>query len=145
MQIEFTKQQFKEMLLASMLYHWVYGGLADRNGEDFKKFSKLEEYLLEIAEKENMTKLFERFHGQLISNNKLDIEQTKIIDEYEDDVFWNELTTLFGKRDFFRTITKKEEKELKKRKWMPERIHNIYKKYREEFEKHGIERLKIED
>jgi len=36
MQIELSKEQFKEMLLAAMFYSWIRGGLADEKGEDFK-------------------------------------------------------------------------------------------------------------
>ena len=143
MQIEFTKKQFKEMLLASMFYSWIRGGLADRDGEDFEKFSELQNYLLEIAEKENMKDLFERFDGHLITHDKLDKEQLEIIEDYNDDTFWHELTVALGKRDFFRTVTEEEKEELKKNNWLPERIHEIYGKYDNEFEKHGIDRLEI--
>jgi len=49
-----------------------------------------------------------------------------------------------GKRDFENTKTEEEEKEVEESGGMlPHRISEIYEKYGEEFEKHGIERLEV--
>ena len=66
MQVELTKEQLKEMLLAAMFYSFIRGGLADDKGEDFKKYEELENYLLKIAEENGFNDLIEKFHGQLI-------------------------------------------------------------------------------
>lgn len=51
MQIELNKEQFKEILLAAMLYSFIRGGLADDKGEDYKKFEEYGVERLEIREK----------------------------------------------------------------------------------------------
>lgn len=143
MRIEINNEQFKQMLIGAMLYSWIYGGLADREGEDFQKFEEPENFLLGLAEKEGLTDLYERFRGHLLPNDKFSSEVDETIEEYEDDSFWHELTTRLGKRDFWRSASPKEKKETEKRNWLPDRVHNIYEKYDKEFEEYGIDRLEI--
>ena len=143
MQIELTKEQFKEMLLAAMLYSWVYGGLADRKGENFEKFEKLAEYLLKVAKDNNLNDLVERFHDNLVPSDELSEIEEEIIEEYDDDTFWHELTTRLGKRDFWRTVTPEEKEKIEKDDWLPERINEFYEKYEKEFEENGLERLGV--
>jgi hypothetical protein len=65
-------------------------------------------------------------------------------EEYNDVIFWDELETRLGKRDFERTITNAEKKEIAERGgWYSNRIEEIYRGWSTEIEKHGIERLGI--
>ena len=145
MQIELSKEQFKEMLLAAMFYSWISGGLADEKGEDFKRYEELEKYFLKIAKDNGFNDLVEKFHGGLLPTDELSELEEEVMDEYDDDTFWHELTTRLGKRDFWRTVTPEEKKEMKKQNWLPERVHEIYEKYEKEFEENGIERLEIKE
>ncbi len=41
-------------------------------------------------------------------------------------------------------MSEKERKDIERNNgWLPERIHELYTKYEEEFEKHGIDRIEI--
>lgn len=42
-------------------------------------------------------------------------------------------------------VSKDQLKEMKGKKCLSERIHTLYEKYEEEFEKHGIDRLEIKE
>ena len=117
--------------------------MADSKGEDFNKFEKSEEFLLKIAKENNFSDLVEDFHGGLVPSDKLSELVEEVIEEYEDDVFWHELITRLGKRDFWRSVTPGEKKKLDKEEWLPERVHELYEKYEKEFEEHGIDRLEI--
>ena len=145
MQLEIDKNHFKEMLKAAMLYSWVYGGLADGRGENFTKFEKLEKYLLKKAQENNLKDSISEFDGGLLPSDELCEELEATIAEYEDDSFWSDLTVSLGKRDFFRDATEAEMKEMSKTQWLPERAHDFYEKYEEEFKKHGIDRLEIKN
>jgi len=145
MRIELTKEQLKEMLLAAMLYSFIRGGLADDKGEDFKKYEELENYLLKIAEENGFNDLVEKFHGHLIPSDELSELEEEIMSEYDDDALWSELITRLGRRDFFRTVTPDEDKEMKKRDWLPDRAQEFFDKYDKEFEKYGVERLEIKE
>ena len=145
MQIDLSKEQFKEMILAAMLYSFIRGGLADDKGEDFKKYEELENYLLKIAEENGFNDLVEKFHGHLIPSDELSELEEEIMSEYDEDAFWHELMTRLGRRDFFRTVTPDEDKEMEKRDWLPDRAQEFFDKYEKEFEEYGVERLEIKE
>jgi len=141
--VELTKEQFKELFLATMLYSWVRGGLADRKGEDFKKYEALENFLATIANENRLTDLVEKFHDKPIPSDELSELVEEIVEEYDDDVFWHELVVRLGKRDFYRTMTPEEKSKMEKDEWLPERIHELYEKYEKEFEDNDVERLEV--
>ena len=143
MQLNLTKEQLKEMILAAMFYSWVRGGLADGRGEDFEQYHKLEEHLLSVAKVNGFNDLAENFRGSLLPSDEMSEQVEEIMSDYDDDTFWHELTMRLGKRDFWRTVSPGEEKEAEERGWLPERIHEIYKKYEDEFDEYDIGRLKI--
>ena len=143
MQLEISKEQLKEMLLASLVYSWVYGGLADGRGEDFEQYHKLENYLLSVAKVNGFSDLVENFRGSFLPSDEMSEQVEEIMSDYDDDTFWYELTMRLGKRDFWRTVTPEENAEAIEREWLPERIHEVYKKYEDEFDEHDIDRLEI--
>ena len=145
MRIELTKEQFKEMLLAAMLYSWVRGGLVDSRGEDFKKYEELEKYLLKIAKDNELQDLVEEFHDHLVPTDELAELEEEIMEEYDDDIFWHELVTRLGGRDFWRTVTPEERKTVEEKGWLPERVSGIYEKYEKEFEERGLDRVRIDE
>ena len=65
--------------------------------------------------------------------------------DYDDDALWSEFITRLGRRDFFRTVTPDEDKEMEKRDWLPDRAQEFFDKYEKEFEEYGVERLEIKE
>ncbi|MFC1613264.1 hypothetical protein ACFL23_02940 [Patescibacteria group bacterium] len=145
MQIEFTKEQFKEMLLATAVYSFIFGGVADSKGEDFKKYGKLENYLLSIAKKNNLNDLYEDCEGSLLPADDICHEVEETIEEYTEDEFWENLVTRLGKRDFWRSLSEEEKEEIKKDDWLPEKVREFYDKYWEEVENYDIDRLEVKE
>ena len=117
--------------------------MADDKGEDFTKFEELENYLLKIAKDNSFKDLVEEFKGQLMPADELCELEEEIMFEHDDDSFWHELITRLGRRDFFRSVTPEEEKEMAKRDWLPDRAQKMFDKYDKEFEKQGVERLEV--
>ena len=152
MPIKFTKAQYRDLIMLVALGNSTMGTLGDvMPDKKYKKisdrFEELESHLLELAEQFESPSLVKTFRGETImSQDFYEGKVRKFIEEYEDYVFWHELETRMGKRDFERTKTKEEEKEIKESGGMlPHRISEIYEKYRQEFEKHGIERLGVKE
>ncbi|MBI5913111.1 hypothetical protein HY839_01575 [Candidatus Azambacteria bacterium] len=146
MKIEPTKEQYKELLLLVLLGSWVRGGVADMRGEYSKEMDELEEYLLGEAKNFDLDDLVEHFEGHIVPSDKLSKEYEEIMEEYNDDEFWIQLSRRLGQRDFERTISEEEERHMKDNNgWFPERVHELYKEYDKEFEKHGIDRLEIKE
>lgn len=126
----------------------VYGILGDMVSDDYKKESDeiedLQEYLLGFASDFGFPDMTEKFEGELIMSDDFSEKLHEAIDDYNDETFWHELEIRLGKRDFGRTITEAEKKEMKENDWWyPKRIHELYDKWSKEFEDNGVERLGI--
>ena len=151
MKIELSKEQFINLLKMSHIANNMLGILGDILPEtDYKKESdeteNLEEYLLGYAKDFGCGDLIEDFYGKTLLRNEVYEKIDEIVEDYDDYTFWNELEVRMGKRDFERTITEKEKQYIKENKgWLPDRIHEIYEKYRQEFENYGIDRLELKN
>ncbi len=150
MKIELTKKQYKNLLMMSHLANDMLGILGDVLPEEtgYKKRSleieDLEVYLLEHAEDFECGNMVENFKGRSMMKDEIYEKMHEIVDEYNEYIFWDELTHRIGKRDFWRTVSEKERKDIERNNgWLPERIHELYAKYEKEFEKHGIDRIEI--
>lgn len=145
MQLDLTKEQFKELLLNVMIGVYVRGAVADSRDEDFQQYEEFEKFLLEQARKAGWEEFVEDFRNTILPSDSLSEEEEEIMEAYDEDEFWHRLNLLLGQRDFYRSLGKEEAKELKKSHRLPDRVHEFYQKWWEEFEQYGIERLEIEE
>lgn len=151
MEIDLTREQYLNLLTISHIANSVLGILGDVLPEtEYKKKSDemedLEDYFISYAQNFGCDDLIERFHGKTLMKDEIYEKINEIIEDYDDYIFWNELEVRMGKRDFKRTITTDDKKYIKENKgWYPERINELYDKYRNEFEKYGIDRLEIKN
>jgi len=149
MKIELTKEQYINLLTMSHIANSVLGILGDVIPEtDYKKKSdemeKLEEYLLRYTREFDCGNMVEDFHGKILLRDEIYEKINNIVEDYDDYIFWSELETRMGKRDFEREMTEEDKEFIRKNNgWLPEKIHNYYKKYEKEFEENGIENLFI--
>ena len=139
------------MIMMSQIAGNVLGLLGDCDNEkSYKKKSddleEFEKYLLSFAKDFSSEDLVEKWEGEIIISDETSEKFQEITDDYEDLIFWDELATKMGKRDFQRSITKEDKKYLKENNnWLPEKIHKIYNKYHDEFEENGIDNLEIKE
>lgn len=151
MKIDLSKEQFINLLKMSHITNSVLGILGDVLPEtDYKKKSdemeNLEQYLLGHAKDFGCGDLVEDFHRKTLLRDEVYEKIDEIVEDYDDYTFWNELEVRMGKRDFERTITEEEKQYIKENKgWLPDRIHEIYEKYRQEFENYDIDRLELKN
>lgn len=143
MRVDFTKERYKELLLLVLLGSWVRGGVADLKGEYSPKMDELEDYLLGKAKDFDLEHLTENFKGHMVPSDAFAKEYEAMIEEYNEDEFWSELEILLGKRDFYEEATKQELETIEKDGWLSGKADQYYRKYQDEFEKYGIERLRI--
>ena len=141
--MKFDKDTLKELILTLMIGDFVREAVAESNGESFEQFEKQLKPFLKMAENLGYNDLVERFHGELIPANKLGLEEDKIIEEYNDEEFWFLLQTILGQRDFYESRTESQKKQMEKDIMLPIEVHKFYDKYSKEFDKHGIDRLRI--
>ncbi|HBG81298.1 TPA: hypothetical protein DDW69_00475 [candidate division CPR2 bacterium] len=145
MEIKLTKKQYRDLLEVVLLGNWIRGSLFDQGLYKGKDYDQIEDYLITKADYFESGDLVEDFEGHPLPSEELSNRIEETMESYDDFVFWEFLERELGKRDFYETITDKEKKELARDSWFPERIHEIYAKYREEFEEHGVDRLRIVD
>lgn len=147
--IAFTDKQFRNLVLAVRIGNDVLGILGDVVPDPmYKKLSntieELESHLFEWATEFGASDMVEKFRGKLIMDEDMYEMIHELVDEYDDYIFWHELETRLGKRDFERTMTKEEEKYIEKHHGMlPERIHELYEKYGRSLRDMGLRDWKL--
>lgn len=144
MKLELTDEQFKELIFLAMVGEGVRGGVLDGRGEyDPAKHNALMEYLFQKAHEAGRTDIAEVFHGHVVPSDAFADAEEELMEEYNDDHFWFELTNRLGQRDFEKNMTDDERRESEEQGWLPERVREFYERYEREFEEYGVERLEI--
>jgi hypothetical protein len=146
MLIELNKKQYKRLIKYLEIAGAVFGLLGDFVSKKYKKESdRLEElrsFFLKRARGFKCGKMTEEFMGKIILKDKYGEKFMKVIEDYNDYIFWSELARRLAQRDFFRKYTKEEIEKMELMERM-EKIDEIENKYWEEFEKNGLERIEV--
>lgn len=142
---DLSKTEFKEILLTFMVGEFVRTAVAETEGDDWQTIEKQLDFFLDLAEELGFDDLVEHFEKHKIPSEDLNKEEERIMGLFVEDEFWEEVKVRLGQRDFFESLSKEEKEKLFKEKpfWFPDKINEFYDKYIKEFEKHGIERLRI--
>ncbi len=138
-----TESEFEELLLTFMVGVYVRSGVLDSQGKNWKEVDDQLKFFLQLAEGLGFRKLVEHYNKDVLPNEKLCKQEEKIMEDYNEDEFWNTLEIYLGQRDFFENATNDDLEQLKKDFWLPDIVDKYYKKYEKEFMKHGINRLQI--
>lgn len=129
----------------------VIGILGDTMPEkDYKEKSvnmdDLEKYLLQFAKEMDCKEMIDEFEGKIFLDDDFYSEiMDTIISDYDDHILFDSLANELAKRDFHRDHSKEEIKKMAKKNggYFGVALHDYEKKYWDEFEKHGMERLVI--
>jgi hypothetical protein len=147
--VEFTQKQFKTLLKLAYLGNWMANANRDGSVHDPHKeeYEVLEDYLFSFAKKFGLDEWVddeEADKGKYYPTRQFEegIEEEGIIDDYDNESFWDELIDRLADRDCFRVYSKEQLEKISHR----ERVDKLYE-FRDtwgaEFEKHGIKRLAI--
>ena len=145
MKINFTKKQFETLLKLAYMGNWVVNSHRLFEGENkrMEKYDDIEKYLLSFAKEFGLEKYVDIDNEKMYPSIELEEDETdELIDEYDNETFWEELIDRFARRDFVREYG---EEEISKMDTM-ERIkkdHPFLEKYQDEIYKYGIDRLEI--
>src|SRR3989344_1830579 len=147
--IEFTKEQFKALLKLVYLGNWLANAQRDGSNENpnLEEYEAIENYIFSFAKQFGLSEYVDdeeaakgKFYPTRVFEEETDIQ--KLIEEYDEEIFWDELIDRMGDRDFFRHYSKVEIQKMTQ----DERFKNLYEfidKWADEINKHGIERIKI--
>lgn len=147
MKINFTKKEY--LLLLDVLYmaDWVLNAHREADEkEDTREYEKLEQKILSYAKKMGMEKYVDfdpeydmYFHSRFFEETR---RAQEFIDEFENDCFWEELIDRLTRRDFLKSFSEKEIKEMDPYTRF-ERLLKLSEKYSDEFEKNGLKNLVV--
>ena len=146
--IELTKKQYEILMNALQIAGSVYGVMGDMVDKKYKKQSgeldDLESYLLENAEELGLGTMIEIFQNKKTVNQEYLEKAIDDLSEYEEFSFWDTLPRRLAERDLARKLGKEKVRSMDNIAY----IHAEYPiedEYRNEFDKHGIGRLKIDE
>ena len=132
---------------------WILGILSDAIGggeykEKNKKANELESYILRYAESFDFNDLVEDFNGEKSLNEKaVDKYIHPVVEDYAEFEIHDGLANKLAWRDFDREHTKEEIEKMAKENggYFGVALYDYEKKYWDEFEKNGYERLEIKE
>lgn len=143
MKIEFTKEQFENLMKLVYLGNWMAN--ANRTDDTRKKYEDLEGYVFSFAKDFGLEKYVDdeeadkgKFFPTRFFEEETDVDEIR--GEYDDESFWSELPNRLGERDFFRKYSKDErEKMTRDERFL--KMQECIIKWEDELEDNGIEKL----
>jgi hypothetical protein len=139
--MKLTPRQYKHLVEMMYLGHWVL--YSDRI-EDVPEVEETMEAVYSCAKEGGLEKWIEKNRQFNRHFPTLLMEETLLdkLADFEDDVFWDELTDRISQRDLFRKFGEKRLSKMDHDEYIVE-LASFEKSYSEEFERHGIDRLEI--
>ena len=154
MNIELTKEQYEQLIVASGMAGAVLGLLNDMTDGDvdyekqYQKMDALEKYLLGFAKDAGLGDWVEDFEGETVLKDEAYEKRIKsILDDYEDFVSTDLLANKLAWRDFLREHTEAEMAAMAKKNggYFGVELHPYEEKYWKEFEEYDVDRLEINE
>ncbi len=144
MKIEFTKKQYRELIKLVLIGNSVVSLLGDMTeGTDYKKQSnkleKVEKYLLQFADDFDCE--------DIADDDAYEKNIWPIVSDYDDFILYNSLAHTLAWKDFRKKYSKEEIEKMAKKNggYFGVALYDFEKKYWDEFDKHGFERLGVKE
>ena len=141
MKIEISKTQYKTLMKALFLANWVVN--VHETDEPDDEFERLEQYILsqwKFFDLKNVE--FDEEHGKYYHDSDFEMKTVKLLDDFVDVSFWDELTERLAERDFVNALGERAILKMSH----DERFAKFYEfaePYEAEFAEHGIDNLVI--
>ncbi|CAM3846920.1 hypothetical protein ALPO108162_08920 [Alicyclobacillus pomorum] len=140
MKIELTNEQYRRLLALLFLGEWVANGPTPY--EDRRKdLQEVVDYIFSFAREFDAEDWVEYCEdcGAYHPSQAMEEALLPILDEYDEDVFWDVLSHHLAYRDVMVTAgpTKEMSKEMEMRLWRRK------EQYDQEFQKHGLEHVRL--
>jgi hypothetical protein len=139
MKIEISKTQYKTLVKALFLANWVVN--CHETDEPDDEFERLEQYILSQGKFFDLKNVeFDEKHGKYYHESDFEMKTVKLLDDFVDISFWDELTERLAERDFVSTLGEKAILKMSQ----DERFTKFYEfadSYEAEFAENGIDNL----
>lgn len=115
--------------------------------EQSDKAEEMGNYLLTFAEDFECGDLIEEWKGKIILSDKASEEFNKIVDDYDEFILFDSLANKLAWRDFRKTYSEEEIEKMAEKNsgYFGVEIYDFEKKYWDEFDEYGLERLEIKE
>ncbi len=141
MKIEISKTQYKTLVKALFLANWVVN--CHKTGEPDDEFERLEQYILAQGKFFDLKNVeFDEKHGKYHHDSDFEMKTVKLLDEFVNVSFWDELTERLAERDFVNTVGEKAILKMSQDEQFTE-FYEFADSYDAEFAEHGLDNLVI--
>jgi len=142
MEITLTCEQYKNLLLMIYLGNWMINAIKVHPDENFREVAS---YIYSFADSFGVKGLIDPkpLKGKYFPTQAFDDLTEPYIEEYDNEIFWEELADRLAERDLVREYGKKAIKKMSVEERFGKRS-KLADHYEEEFEKHGLDRITIE-
>jgi len=149
--IELTKDQFRALLRLVYLGNWLVNANRDGSTNDprLEEYETIEHYVFSFAKRFGFGEYVDdeeaekgKFYPTRLFEEEIDIQ--KLIEEYDEEIFWDELIDRLGDRDFYRHYSKNEILKMTQEERF-EKLYEFIDKWVDEINENGIERLKTNE
>lgn len=144
--ITLTGKQFIALLKVVYLGNWMVN--AYRTEDMKKEYEGVEDYIFSLAPQFGLEKYMDhetsdgdRYYPTSFFEETTDVRL--LIEEYDEEMFWDELAESLGKRDFVKMYSRKEIEKMSREKYF-DKLYEHIDNYIEEFEKFGLQRIRIQ-
>jgi len=141
--IELTEKQYKNLLKLVYLGEWLSQSYAEEPSEDILDTVEAVYKLAKDSGAEKMVE-FDKEIGKHFPTAKMEEEMLEYIDDYDDNIFWDELVDRMSEKDLINKFGEKKVGKMSFEDRIEEEAQFI-EKYEDEFAENGIERLKIQE
>lgn len=141
MKINFTKKQFTQLLDLLYLGEWTANSSRSYT-ERHTGYDELVQYVYAFAKEMGQEEkiIFDKQSNEYFPTQEYEKQLQPIIDENDNDVFWQELSMRLSQRDLA-----KGEKVLKDQEERTKRLFELDEYYEEEFVNNGLARLVVKE
>ena len=142
--ISLTPAEYRELLLLTLIGTHVRNDVLDNDKAYVpERHDAIERGLLATAGMAGLP-FVKKHENHFDAATDINAEYLRYIDDFVDDSFWEELEVRLGKRDFERSMTDADAAYIAEHMdKLPPRVSLLYKTYRDELDKYGIDRLEI--
>ncbi len=146
MNISLTRAEYRTLLEVLQIADWVLHAHKMDDDPDTRKYRAIEQKVFSLAEEAGFGDLIEYAPEaeQFFPTRKFDEESPvmEFIEEYNGDMFWDELAERLAHRDVIEACSEKELEEMPREEHFI-KVDNLCEAYLDEFCERGVDRLRI--
>ncbi len=142
--IMLSREQYFALLKLAYMGEWMANAHRDGSPEEprLDEYEAMKAHLVSFAEKFGYSKEIE--HELEYDERGMPTEVFRLINEYDDNTFWEEIAERLGERDFFRRFTSAQRETMSFDEHFVRRME-CAQPWEDEFEDFGLERIVVKE